>query len=234
MYTIGGVIALTWWMILLVAFGILGTVFGVYVLVRRIGWFVNGFVRGLLSELASQPLSGSESAKPRSLSSLENLLLPQVKRDFPEYNSTVIGERVKHDAFTYYESGRQNIVLYGKGTAKAFRESFAASLPDGVGGNILVHHVALHAYDTRAEDRLITYQAAVQYADTTGEIRQRRLVLRYLAAFTDDPSTEIKTFNCPNCGAPLPIVGSKTCRYCGTALKTPAGLGWVLVDAREG
>ena len=51
------VIAVTWWMILIVALGILGIVFGVYVLVRRIGWFVNGFVRGLLSELAAQPLS---------------------------------------------------------------------------------------------------------------------------------------------------------------------------------
>ena len=225
---------MTWWMYLIIALGIIGIVFGVYVLIRRIGWFMNGFIRGLLSELAMQPLSGSESDKPRSLSSLENLLLPQVKRDFPEYNSIVIAERVKADAFTYYESGRQNTVLYGKGISKSFREHFAASLPDGVGGNIVVHRVALHSYDTRAEDRLITYQAAVQYTDTTGEIRQCRLVLRYLAAFTDDPSTEIKTFNCPNCGAPLPIVGSKNCRYCGTALKTPVGLGWVLVDAREG
>ena len=228
------VITVTWWMILIVALGVLGIVFGVYVLVRRIGWFVNGFVRGLLSELATQPLSGTEQAQPRSLSSLENILLPQVKRDFPEYNSAVIAERVKSDAFTYYESGRRNTVLFGTGTAKSFREAFAAALPDGVGGDILVHRVALHAYDTRAEDRLITYQAAVQYTDTTGELRQRRLVLRYLAAFTDDPATEIKTFNCPNCGAPLPIVGSKNCRYCGTALKTPAGLGWVLTDAREG
>ena len=211
------VITVTWWMILIVALGVLGIVFGVYVLVRRIGWFVNGFVRGLLSELATQPLSGNEQAKPRSLSSLENILLPQVKRDFPDYTS-----------------GRRNTVLFGTGTAKSFREAFAAALPDGVGGDILVHRVALHAYDTRAEDRLITYQAAVQYTDTTGELRQRRLVLRYLAAFTDDPATEIKTFNCPNCGAPLPIVGSKNCRYCGTALKTPAGLGWVLTDAREG
>ena len=36
--------------------------------------------------------------------------------------------------------------------------------------------------------------------------------------------------NCPNCGAPLPIVGSKICHYCGTGIKSSAGLGWILTD----
>ncbi len=225
---------MTWWMVLLVVLGALGIVFGVYTLIRRIGWMVNGLVRGFLGELAKMPLSGTEPDKPRSLSSLESVLLPQVLRDFPEYNSAVIAERVKRDAKTYYESGIANEVLFSDGTSNSFRQSFSAALPANVKKDVRVHRVALCGYDTRAQDRILTYQAAVQYIDTTDEVRQRRLVLQYLAAFTDDPACEIKTFNCPNCGAPLPIIGSKTCRYCGTALKTPTGLGWVLIDAHEG
>lgn len=222
------------WIIALIGLGALGIVFGVYTLVKRMQWFVGGFLRGLMRELASSSASGSEAAQPRSLSSLESVLLPQVRRDFPEYNSAVIAERVKRDAKTYYESGKEGRVLYGTGTAASFLQSFSAALPAHVKGGVLVHRVALCAYDSVSQDRMLTYQAAVRFIDTTDAVRERRLVLKYLAAFSNDPAGEIKTFNCPNCGAPLPIIGSKTCRYCGTALKTPAGLGWLLIDVREG
>ena len=225
---------MTWWMIALLAFGGLGIVFGVYTFVRQLRWLANGFIRGLMAHLASQSSSGVEASQPRSLSSLESVLLPQVLRDFPEYNSAVIAERVKRDAKTYYESGRQSRMLFAEGTAKVFKTSFAAALPANVKGHIVVHRVALCGYDSRSQDRMLTYQAAVQFTNTTDEVCQRRLVLKYLAAFSDDPEGEIRTFNCPNCGAPLPVLGRKTCRYCGTGIKTPAGLGWLLIDAREG
>ena len=59
------------------------------------------------------------------------------------------------------------------------------------------------------------------------------LVLKYLAAWSTDTQTGVKRANCPNCGAPVPIVGSKVCQYCGSALKVWAGTGWLLTDLRE-
>ena len=50
------------------------------------------------------------------------------------------------------------------------------------------------------------------------------------AAYDGNVDGEVRGFNCPNCGAPLPIVGSKTCHYCGTGIKSSAGLGWILTD----
>ena len=223
-----------WWGWLLVGLGALGIVFGLYVLVRRLIWFLRGFIMGLFSELGKGSLSGSESAQPRSLSSLESLLLPQVLRDFPEYNSALAAERVKRDAAAYYRSGITGSPAFTDGVTKPFRTSFAAALPTGVKGGIIVHRVALHAYEAVSLDRMLTYQAAVQYTDTDDAVRQRRLVLKYVASFTDDPANEMKSYNCPNCGAPIPVIGNKACRYCGTALKTPAGLGWRLYDAHEG
>ena len=223
-----------WWGWLLVGLGGLGIVFGLYVLGKRLVWFVRGFIMGLFSELANGSLSGTESAQPRSLSSLESLLLPQVLRDFPDYNSALIAERVKRDASAYYRSSLLGHPAFTDGVTKPFLQSFAAALPTGVKGDIRVHRVALHGYDAAGQDRILTYQAAVQYTDRDGTVRQRRLVLKYIAAFSNDPANELKTYNCPNCGAPIPIIGNKACRYCGTALKTPAGLGWMLYEAYEG
>ncbi len=225
---------MTWWGILIIVLGAAGGLIALYYLGRRLVSFFGGFARGFLNELSSSSLSGTEPEKPRSLSSLESVLLPRVRRDFPEYNAELVAERVRRDAAAYYQSGINGAPCFTDGAVTSFLQSFAAALPSDVKGGIKVHRVALYGYDASGQDRMLTYQASVEYADTADAVRQKRLVLKYIAAFSADPASDVKTCNCPNCGAPVPVIGSKNCRYCGAALKTPAGLGWMLLDAREG
>ena len=225
---------MTWWGILIIVLGAAGGLIALYYLGRRLVSFFGGFARGFLNELSSSSLSGTEPEKPRSLSSLESVLLPRVRRDFPEYNAELVAERVRRDAAAYYQSGINGAPCFTDGAVTSFLQSFAAALPSDVKGEIKVHRVALYGYDASGQDRMLTYQASVEYADTADAVRQKRLVLKYIAAFSADPASDVKTCNCPNCGAPVPVIGSKNCRYCGAALKTPAGLGWMLLDAREG
>ena len=170
---------------------------------------------------------------PKSLSSAEPLLLDRIRRDFPEYNPELIRQRVMKDAQTYYESARAGKCLYADGISDQLRERLSGSLPPDVAGGIRVHKVALSAYDDASEDRVLTFQAAAAFRDPAGVTRQRRLILKYLAAWSTDTVNGVKKANCPNCGAPIPAVGSKVCRYCGTALKVWAGIGWILTDLHE-
>ncbi len=170
---------------------------------------------------------------PRSLSSSEPLLLDRIRRDFPEYNPELIRQRVMQDARTFYESAQAGRCLYTGGISDQLRERLPSFLPPDVAGNVQVHKVALAAYDDRSEDRVLTFQAAAAFRDPAGTTRQRRLILTYLAAWSTDTQTGVKRSNCPNCGAPIPTVGSKICQYCGTALKVWAGTGWLLTDLRE-
>ncbi|MBR0135838.1 MAG: zinc ribbon domain-containing protein [Clostridia bacterium] len=194
--------------------------------IRRIGRSAEGLIDQV--KLAQV----REETTPKSLAAMDSLLLPQILKDFPEYNPSVIIDRVKADAKLYYESAKEGRILFEQGISTALRESM--SLPEGVAGGIVVHRAALTGYDTRGRDRLITYQAAVKYDDDRGTPHQKRLTLRYIAASTDDFANEIEMIKCPNCGAPVPTVGEKVCRYCGTALVTSAGLGWVLTSVKEG
>ena len=170
---------------------------------------------------------------PKSLSSAEPLLMDRIKRDFPEYNPELIRQRVAKDAGTFYESARAGKCLYTDGVSDQLKERLESYLPPDVAGNIQVHKVALAAYDDSSADRVLTFQAAAAFRDSAGTVRQRRLVLKYLAAWSTDTMTGVKRSNCPNCGAPVPIVGSKVCQYCGTALKVWAGTQWLLTDVRE-
>ena len=170
---------------------------------------------------------------PKSLSSAEPLLLDRIKRDFPEYNPELIRQRVMKDTRMFYESAQAGKCLYSDGISDQLKERLPSFLPPDVAGDIRVHKVALAAYDDASEDRVLTFQAAAAFRDGAGVTRQRRLILKYLAAWSTDTMTGVKRSNCPNCGAPVPIVGSKVCRYCGSALKVWAGTGWLLTDLRE-
>ena len=170
---------------------------------------------------------------PKSLSSAEPLLQDRIRRDFPEYNPELIRQRVAKDAKTFYESARAGKCLYTDGISDQLRERLASYLPPDVAHGIQVHKVALAAYDDASADRVLTFQAAAAFKDTSNVTRQRRLILKYLAAWSTDTLTGVKRANCPNCGAPVPAVGSKVCQYCGTALKVWAGTSWLLTDVRE-
>jgi len=171
--------------------------------------------------------------QPKSLSSMEPLLIDRIRRDFPEYNPELIRQRVARDAKAFYESAQAGKCLYTDGISDQLRERLESSLPPDVADEIRVHKVALAAYDDRSEDRGLTFQAAASFKDRAGTTRQRRLVLTYLAAWATDTVDGVRKANCPNCGAPVPAVGSKVCQYCGTALKVWAGTGWLLTDIRE-
>ena len=170
---------------------------------------------------------------PKSLSSAEPLLLDRIKRDFPEYNPELIRQRVMKDTRMFYESAQAGKCLYSDGISDQLKERLPSFLPPDVAGGVQVHKVALAAYDDASEDRVLTFQAAAAFRDGAGVIRQRRLILKYLAAWSTDTMTGVKRSNCPNCGAPVSVVGSKVCQYCGTALKVWAGTGWLLTDLRE-
>lgn len=182
----------------------------------------------ILSALKS---TGSvERPKIRSLSSAGDLFLDRIKRDFPEYNPAMVLNRVKKDARIYLQSAKEGHTLFHEGVSDSFRERLAYSLPTDVKGGIEVYNAALSDYDDRGRDRILVFQAAAEYLDSRDALRPVRLTLKYIAAYDGNVDGEVRGFNCPNCGAPLPIVGSKICHYCGTGIKSSAGLGWILTD----
>lgn len=171
-----------------------------------------------------------ERPKIRSLSSAGDLFLDRIKRDFPEYNPAMVLNRVKKDARIYLQSAKEGHTLFREGVSDSFRERLAYSLPTDVKGGIEVYNATLSDYDDRGRDRILVFQAAAEYLDSRDALYPVRLTLKYIAAYDGNVDGEVRGFNCPNCGAPLPIVGSKICHYCGTGIKSSAGLGWILTD----
>ena len=223
-----------WWKIALIVLGGAAALFGGYLGVRRAtqGWRER--LRVLKNALDEAIAADKEPEKPRSLSSLESVVLPKILQDFPDFNPEVFAQRVKRDAKTYYESGIEGKVLFTDDATETFRSAFEDRLPLDVKSGVGVHRVTIAGYDGSTRKKILTCQAAVGFCDKTDTPRERRLILKYIAGYADDPESPIVGFNCPNCGAPLPAAGARVCTYCGTAFSAPVSLGWLLFDAREG
>ena len=222
-----------WWKIVLLVLG------GVGVLAGGAGgilWATRGLrnsVKAVSLALQEAVAADKEPPKPRSLSSMESVLLPKILRDFPDFNVKIFYQRVRRDAETYYRSGSWGKQLFSGDATETFKELFRDRMPEGVGKSITVHRVTIADYDGSGRRKLLTCQAAVGYIDTKETQQERRLELCYVAGYADDPDSEVVGFNCPNCGAPLPAAGARTCVYCGTSFRAPVELGWMLMDAKE-
>ena len=212
--------------IVIVALGVLATVIHI---VRWINLLGNS-ASSLINQIKLAQVK--EATVPKSLSAVEKFVMPQLLNDFPEFNVAAAIDRVKTDASLFYRSAIENKVLFSDNTTTALLENLI--LPKDVKGNIIIHKAALSAYNKLGHDRILTYQASAEYMDTSDTRNQKRLILKYIAASDDDFSQNIHTFTCPNCGAPVPTIGDKVCKYCGIALQTSTSLGWYLMDIREG
>ena len=223
-----------WWMIALLALAGLGVLSGGFFGILRATRGLRQSLGTITSALNDAVAANNEPPKPRSLSSLESVALPKILKDFPDFNAKVFSQRVRRDAETYYKSGREGKVLFKNDATEHFLETFEDRLPKDVKDEIEVHRVTIAAYDGSSRRKLLTCQASVGYIDTNDAQQERRLVLQYIAGYADDPDSEVVGFNCPNCGAPLPAAGARTCIYCGTSFIAPVELGWMLMDAKEG
>ncbi len=212
--------------IVIVALGVLATVIHI---VRWINLLGNS-ASSLINQIKLAQVK--EATVPKSLSAVEKFVMPQLLNDFPEFNVAAAIDRVKADAALFYRSAIENKVLFSDNTTTALLENLI--LPKDVKGNIIIHKASLSAYNKLGHDRILTYQASAEYMDTSDTRNQKRLILKYIAASDDDFSQNIHTFTCPNCGAPVPTIGDKVCKYCGIALQTSTSLGWYLMDIREG
>ena len=155
-----------WWLIALIAGSGLLALFGGFLGIRRATRGMReriGYIKNALDEAIA---ADKEPEKPRSLSSLESVVLPKILKDFPDFNPKVFAERVRRDARTYYESGVQGKMLYTDDATENFMENFEDRLPDDVKGGIEIHRVTIAAYDNATRKKLLTCQASVGFIDT--------------------------------------------------------------------
>ena len=104
------------------------------------------YMRGMIE-------AGEEEAqtRPKSLSSMGRLLLPALRRDFPEYDLALMERRAKQDALLFWQSCAAGHSLFAADAGvKSFSNDLQGEIARRVGEAItspFVHAAALSGYE---------------------------------------------------------------------------------------
>jgi hypothetical protein len=172
---------------------------------------------------------------PKTVYSMENVYLDQIKRDFPQLNINELKSsaemnirNVLHSIETKNTKDLQNKneKIYAYVTNKI------EDLKDDkfICDNINFHRTVLSKYEKKNEVATMEFQTSLEYftrekGKKIGRKKQTRYKTQFIhvidAKMYGEHKIRILGLNCPNCGAPIKDIDSKGCEYCSSSLIKP-------------
>ena len=196
---------------------------------RRTRRFLNSAEVCLLRELVRSAQAGElqQEDQPKSLSGMTSIYLPQILRDFPEFNWEEQQAAVEAKVQLFLEA--QNVEAAGAvrihrtvisryqkygGTASILLSGGVENVGDG--------HVCGGVYRKQEPQKMT-------------QVHKKQTVCAAELLYVYDPglSGTAASVICPNCGAPVEKLGAKQCRYCGSVLHVSGIMAWTVQNVRE-
>ena len=161
---------------------------------------------------------------PKSVSSIDRLVLPSIKEDFPDMEIEELKAKNIDKVYAVMasiDSGK--LGEFGEDTnIKSQLESMAKDLDNRNGklSDVRIHRQGITNYTKTEQNASISFQVAFEYTLTTdGQQRKHQKKLEtqwvYLLDASSFNENHIFKTNCPNCGGAITNLGDKKCAYCG-------------------
>ena len=195
------------------------------------------FVKGL------KMAADIQAETPKSVSAMTRLMEPQIMRDFPEFS----WEEFKHKAENMLTSAllaisannADRMVEASEDIRKQVENIIEDNRANNIGetySDIEIHQTEIANYQKLNGKCVITIQSAVgylYYKMQDGKLiagdKNRKTQTKYNIELVYIQDPETTTFDnavgttCPQCGAPIKVLGAKFCEYCGTGV-TPINI----------
>ncbi|MBQ3898890.1 MAG: zinc-ribbon domain-containing protein [Lachnospiraceae bacterium] len=193
---------------------------------------------------------------PKSVSGVTGIILPAITRDFPEFDYDEAKARAEAVLTSYLQavaSKDKTLLTEGYDELKNKLENKIRDLLNKnqteFFDNIKIHRTEINSYNKSKGRCIITFQTAVEYIhylkDESGnkiagdeQIREQskyNIDMIYVQN-RDEGDNNYQAgmgLNCPNCGAPLGMLGAKKCSYCGTPIVELNIKSWNFSDVKE-
>lgn len=180
---------------------------------------------------------------PKSLSSLDSVLVPKILDDFPNLNIDEIKKIAENSVMVYYNglSNKKQEEQYYMSDHfwKLIQEEMVNVENSDISyKKIKIHRTVINAYDNKKGRCIITFQSAVEYykGQKNKEEKMQVRVNTEMIYIYDDTQVEDAhgvSLNCHNCGAPIKMLGIKTCPYCGTGTVDYVSKTWKVNNIYE-
>ena len=141
---------------------------------------------------------------PKSLSGMDSILLPKIKKDFPEFNVDVAKNDVRQELKKYLKNKQ----------------------------SVKIHNVVIRDYKKHKFESVIVMQASAEYIENSRKL-QKRYNFNYIYTLAGSLSDTNIAAVCPNCGGPVSDTSLANCEYCGSRLVNLIEQSWKVKDIVE-
>lgn len=143
---------------------------------------------------------------PKSLSGMDTIVLPRIKKDFPDFNVDVAKNHIRTELKKYLATKQ----------------------------SVRIHNVVIRDYKKHKYESVIVMQAAAEYIENSVK-KQKRYNFNYVYALAQSQLAEDSkiTAVCPNCGGAIENTSLGHCEYCGVQLIDIIERNWVVKDIVE-
>lgn len=196
------------------------------------------------------------ASTPKSIAAMTSLYLPQITKDFPDFNYEEMRERSRNVLNSFLLGlMNQNVSMLQYGNTELKNQ-----LSNEIGGlqakgykeyfdDILMHRTEISGYRKTSGRCVITFQSSVQYKHYIKD-ENRNIVegsetklfqskynvdMIYIQdrSLVENELDDALAVNCPNCGAPLTSLGAKHCEYCGSPIMELNIHAWSFSSVKE-
>ncbi|MBR1478358.1 MAG: zinc ribbon domain-containing protein [Lachnospiraceae bacterium] len=192
---------------------------------------------------------------PKSVGGATGIYLPQIMKDFPEFDFDEAKHRAENVLISYLEAiDELKPSILSEGLPE-LREKLT-QLTEGLKRDnirqyfkgVQVHKTEISRYYKEKGRCIVVFESALQfihYITKDGElirgsrtaIKQTRFNVEYIYVqdrdFVEKNQGTGTALNCPNCGGPLPSLGAKICPYCDSPVVAFNIKTWNFSDVKE-
>ncbi len=215
----------------------------IYSTIRKIKRKVQQFSRDVFgtSDIRKgfQQVENEYASTPKSVSAMTSLCLPQITRDFPQFNYEEMKGRSRNVLLSYLMGVSQRSAEYLKdGNSELVNQlqnhinALEVTGKQEYFDEPKIHRTEIAGYRKDAGRCTIVFQSSIQYkhyimdmngkrvkgSDTIVEQSRYNVEMIYIQdrSIVENDIDGAEGLNCPNCGGPIQNMGAKKCIYCGT------------------
>lgn len=188
-----------------------------------------------------QQLELEEERTPKSVSGMTSLMLPRITNDFNQFNFNEMKEKAEVILVSYLQCITNHSSLTDSSANSELKEQLDQyqkmlrnrGLTEHF-DRVHIHQTAIRDYKNTAGRCIISFQTSLEcyhyITNDSGTVTEGHKDRKYQTRFnmdmiyvqdrsiTENEHDQALGLNCPNCGAPITALGSKTCAYCGSPI----------------
>ncbi len=196
------------------------------------------------------------SETPRSLHSMTSVYLPQIRKDFPEFDYALYKNKAESLLRSYLTAiDGKDVLKLSEECSLTLKNKVRSIISDLNSRNeaqffreIVIHNTEIARYIKNGATVTILFEIAVGYYSYILDANENvvfgskdihtQTVYEVGLMYVQDESKVAHTgeslgVHCPNCGAPITNLGAKHCEYCGTGIIEVNTRAWKFSSVTE-